>query len=1125
MRKQKKKKMRKVILLLVFLLVLSSYAYSVDMADSDSDLLVHYGREYNSTHWIDMKDNGLEKFGCKLNGDVVVYDTGLNNWTNISVEFDDTDDYCQTDTDVDVRGVFHYAGKDSGVTVAMIMSLDISEDKRYVHYGTQTQNTFWISGRSNLGSTLWVYGKNPLNDLLFFNEAEGDELTDFVTYCYVHTVNYTHTTSWKNGTIFAQKITEADTGNFYNGSVNQYFSLMGRVGDGANSAGGNISDFVMYKGAWNKSDIDRYCSEGISSESDTTPPSINVTSPINNSMNIGSIDINITLDEDGSCSLNSSYWVLSSSTSVSFTFQETTAPNGNYNILIECNDTALNTAYSFLNFTKASPEIYLYSPEDGSYFTEEPIPCIFSFDNFEPSVCLLYSNITGEYSVQDNITSNPYNQTTYYNITYNETRLKLYLRGESVFGNIAYDNSTYKLNGFETDVVLQNSKGKNATLNYTYYFNNQSSYINMTDRDIYTFGDGSSDRPFSVSAWIYPMQTGTGNMIISKREDYHASQREWDLQISGAGNARLQFSLWDSDNDYIQRRYNTPLPSNSWYHVTATYNGNKSASGMAIYLNTVRVDDLDSSSGGYDSMNNKDTSLTIGANVKSDGALGAFFYGYIDEVQLWNISLNQSMISQIYNYGINTTWKIQYQNSTIINESLIPGENYTLYQDSPGIDRGNIDLFINCFDGYDINSTIINIDFDDDFTPPEITLLFPEEYNATWNMDMYVNFTTSEPSDCSVNNTAFSLYDNETYFSFFEDTLDNGYYSLYVSCQDYSQNNNTNNITINYTKDKEFPYIIQFSPSDQNTSTFINEGYMSLIFNASDNIELFSIKVNITPYDDPETVLYYDNLTIEGLYYLYDEVINITAFPNGTMLLSERVCDSHTREELQVTPSNIFSINESLIFDYSGKKIKFSSKDKNDIQSVSYKKQTDRYSIKVKFKHLKKNPEFALCVDEPVIYRPDSGYQCHFVMAENELWFDTEPYKCYREKSLEDDNCFNLFIEGEGSEFEFESIGELNCYEKHITFEIEKKSELKSLGIKIDLDNIGHVLFLFTLVILYIGITFIAFNFRNFGFIGFSWILGLVIGLIIGTLSIYMLLVFMLINTTIFITYVRTGSS
>ena len=167
-------------------------------------------------------------------------------------------------------------------------------------------------------------------------------------------------------------------------------------------------------------------------------------------------------------------------------------------------------------------------------------------------------------------------------------------------------------------------------------------YVNCGDNDNLSFGNGTTDSPFSVSAWV-KMDNIANFRAVGK---YGASNIEYVLATGG--DSKLIFNCYDnSEGSRIGRRYFTPMNSyqGQWIHIVGTYNGNSSSSGLKIYLNGVRIDDTNSNSGTYVAMENTIQPLYIG-KVKT-----SYADGNIDEVSVFNSELSASDITSIYNSG------------------------------------------------------------------------------------------------------------------------------------------------------------------------------------------------------------------------------------------------------------------------------------------------------------------------------------------------------------------------------------------------------------------------------------------------------------------------------------------
>ena len=166
-------------------------------------------------------------------------------------------------------------------------------------------------------------------------------------------------------------------------------------------------------------------------------------------------------------------------------------------------------------------------------------------------------------------------------------------------------------------------------------------YVSCGDADNLSFGDGSSDSPFSISAWIKPDVTARFRLIFK----YGSTLKEYFMQIAGGG--KLQVAFKDNINGgSIGRNGNTTIPTASWSHVVMTYNGSGHATRINVYLNGVLDNGSTTGSGSYTAMSNTSEPLEIGRFTS-----GSYADGHIDEVAIFNTELSASDITTIYNSG------------------------------------------------------------------------------------------------------------------------------------------------------------------------------------------------------------------------------------------------------------------------------------------------------------------------------------------------------------------------------------------------------------------------------------------------------------------------------------------
>jgi hypothetical protein len=159
-----------------------------------------------------------------------------------------------------------------------------------------------------------------------------------------------------------------------------------------------------------------------------------------------------------------------------------------------------------------------------------------------------------------------------------------------------------------------------------------------------------SGNHMTVSAWV--RHTATADDAIATEWQYGSGPGNgaWALQTTASG-AQLRFFLRsnssDPGNNYVDTT-NASMTTNTWYHVTAVYDGTQAANvdRVKIYLNGVEL--------------SKTVTGTIATTLTSNTAnfvIGDFpdlvrqWSGAIDEVKLYNRSLSQSEVAAEYTAG------------------------------------------------------------------------------------------------------------------------------------------------------------------------------------------------------------------------------------------------------------------------------------------------------------------------------------------------------------------------------------------------------------------------------------------------------------------------------------------
>jgi len=167
-------------------------------------------------------------------------------------------------------------------------------------------------------------------------------------------------------------------------------------------------------------------------------------------------------------------------------------------------------------------------------------------------------------------------------------------------------------------------------------FDGVDDYIDCGDNDNFSFGNGTTDNAFTIEAWV-KMDDATDFLILSKGEAWTT----YEYNFGEATSDKIELTLRDNSVPAtIGRSYNTALTSyeGKWTHLSATYDGSGSSSGIRIYLNGQRIDDTNVNSGSYTAMENLGGSLYFG-KYKTE-----FASGLIDEVRIWSTARTVAQI-------------------------------------------------------------------------------------------------------------------------------------------------------------------------------------------------------------------------------------------------------------------------------------------------------------------------------------------------------------------------------------------------------------------------------------------------------------------------------------------------
>jgi hypothetical protein len=179
--------------------------------------------------------------------------------------------------------------------------------------------------------------------------------------------------------------------------------------------------------------------------------------------------------------------------------------------------------------------------------------------------------------------------------------------------------------------------------NYALALDGTNDYVDCGGASDFSFTDGSgTDSAFSISAWV-KLDSTDRMRLVSK--DTSLSSREYLFGTNGTNKFNMILGTGSVNLD-IQNNF--LLNTTDWFHVVATYDGSKSASGLKVYVNTDTSSLTDNSLGSYTGMPSTTSNLEIGRFANGH----SFFNGLVDEIAVFSKELTASDVTNIYNTGL-----------------------------------------------------------------------------------------------------------------------------------------------------------------------------------------------------------------------------------------------------------------------------------------------------------------------------------------------------------------------------------------------------------------------------------------------------------------------------------------
>ena len=170
-------------------------------------------------------------------------------------------------------------------------------------------------------------------------------------------------------------------------------------------------------------------------------------------------------------------------------------------------------------------------------------------------------------------------------------------------------------------------------------FDGTNDYIAVADSNDFSFGDGSTDSAFSISAWVN-MDDTSDFRIINK--GIYNSTAEWGFEV--AGNTLILYLYDESVSSTYESASFALTTTGTWIHVACTYTGvggTSANAGIKLYKNGVSQSLTLDDGGTYVAMENLAADVWIGRYSAS------YAEGSMKNVAIWNRALTATEVQNV----------------------------------------------------------------------------------------------------------------------------------------------------------------------------------------------------------------------------------------------------------------------------------------------------------------------------------------------------------------------------------------------------------------------------------------------------------------------------------------------
>jgi hypothetical protein len=228
-------------------------------------------------------------------------------------------------------------------------------------------------------------------------------------------------------------------------------------------------------------------------------------------------------------------------------------------------------------------------------------------------------------------------------------------------GSNAYDSSGNSYTGTITvgSGATQNTAGTctDGSTSSAWYNGRSGKYnasLNFDGTDDYvTMGnvlDFERTNPLTISAWVnIGSITGQVWNIVAKMNsaspyqgyafDYHTTNNQLEFKLN---------NTWSTNTIYVVSP-TISIEDSQWHHLVVTYDGSVSANGVTFYLDGRQLSANTNTYNNLSATTSTSYPFNIGTYNNYTGGADSIFHGQMDDVRIYNYSLNPTQLKTLYN--------------------------------------------------------------------------------------------------------------------------------------------------------------------------------------------------------------------------------------------------------------------------------------------------------------------------------------------------------------------------------------------------------------------------------------------------------------------------------------------